>query len=284
MGKVLDHLQYEIDGYYQTKLRYFHDRETVAESLELVEYCCPDLVHVFLDTPARGVTTDLLKRADKLRKLKVSKLDCEELNQVFDSYAAGTCRLQSLEVVNGRGSLDLYQVGRACYNLQSLEIYYSMAVHVSKPLELRFPTLKKLTIYSTDVRGNYSATILKSCPLVEKITLCHCDTLNDDQFFEILESNPLENCKDICLLLAPYLTVRTIWTIMTCCENVTFVGKLDTWNVNYAEVEDIREDIKYSNLNLQLWETFDSFDRKEAMENFIRINRQRNHGMDLLNN
>ena len=78
--------------------------------------------------------------------------------------------------------------------------------------------LQKLSVYSTDVRGNYSLSILKSCPLVEKLTLCHCDSLTDDDFFEVLETNPLSNCKDLCLLLAPYLTIRSIWTAMTCCD------------------------------------------------------------------
>ena len=57
------------------------------------------------------------------------------------------------------------------------------------------------------------------------------------------------------------------------------MGKLDTWNVNYAEVEDIREEIKMANMDLELWETFDSFDREDALENFIRVNREMNQGM-----
>ena len=61
--------------------------------------------------------------------------------------------------------------------------------------------------------------------------------------------------------------------------SVTFLGKLDTWNVNYAEVEDIREEIRMANMDLELWETFDSFDREDALENFIRVNREMNQGM-----
>ena len=56
--------------------------------------------------------------------------------------------------------------------------------------------------------------------------------------------------------------------------SVTFLGKLDTWNVNYAEVEEIRSEIRSCNMDLELWETFDSFDREDAMENFIRMNRE----------
>ena len=138
--QVLDHLQYEIDGYYQTKLRYFHDRKTNKDTADLLSYCCPDLMHLFMDTPDPGVTPAVMKNhQQKLKKLKVSKVSCHELNDLFEADHWG---LVSLELINGRDSLDLYQVARSCYHLQSLEIYYSMAVHVSKPLELHFPSLK----------------------------------------------------------------------------------------------------------------------------------------------
>ena len=48
------------------------------------------------------------------------------------------------------------------------------------------------------------------------------------------------------------------------------------------EVEDVREDIRMANMDLELWETFDSFDRQDAMENFIRVNRGRDQGMEQL--
>jgi len=273
MGQVLDHLQYEIDGYYQTRLRYYHDRKTNHDTTELMSYCCPELIHIYLDSPDPGVTKSVFKNhAGKLRNFKVSRVNCQELNDIFEE---GPKSLVSLELVNGRDSLDLYQVAKSCYHLQTLEIYYSMGVHVSKPAELSFPSLKKLSLYATDLRGNYSASVLKSCPQIEKLTLTHCgEGLTDDAFFEVLETNPMPKCKDLCLVLAPYLTTRSIWTVMTCCDSVTFLGKLDTWNVNYAEVEEIRSEIRSCNMDLELWETFDSFDREDAMENFIRMNRE----------
>ena len=97
-------------------------------------------MHLFMDTPDPGVTPAVMKNHEqKLKKLKVSKVSCRELNDLFE---AGHWGLVSLELINGRDSLDLYQVARSCYHLQSLEIYYSMAVHVSKPMELHFPSLK----------------------------------------------------------------------------------------------------------------------------------------------
>ena len=222
MGQVLDYLQYEIDGYYETKLKYIHDRNTTLETVELVTYCCPQLEHAYLDTPEKGVVPALLDSLSSLKKLKVSKPNCNEINDVMEKHSNDhILNLTSLEIVNGRDSLDLSYVAKACTKLQKLKIYYSMSVHVStlnSSNQLHFPSLTELTVYSTDIRGNYCVPILRSCPGVEKLTLCGCDDLTDDTFFDILEVNPMSNLKEICLALAPRLTTRTIWTMVTCLD------------------------------------------------------------------
>ena len=62
-------------------------------------------------------------------------------------------QLLHLELVCLRESLDLTQVAIHCPNLQTLEVYYSMAVHVSSPINFLFRHLQKLIIYSTDILG-----------------------------------------------------------------------------------------------------------------------------------
>ena len=222
MGQVLDYLQYEIDGWYETRLKYIHDRNTSLEVLELITYCCPQLQHAYLDTPEKLVVPALLENIPNLKKLKVSKVHCNEINDVMEKHSTQNyLKLIMLEIVNGRESLDLSLVAKACTNLQRLAIYYSMSVHVSNlnpSHQLQFPFLKDLMIYSTEIRGNYCIPILKSCPRIEKLTLCGCDDLTDDNFFDALEANPLSNLKEICLCLAPRLTTRTIWTMITCLE------------------------------------------------------------------
>ena len=76
--QVLDHLQYEIDGYYQTRLRYYHDRKTNHDTTELMSYCCPELIHIYLDSPDPGVTKSVFKNhAGKLKNFKVSRVNCQ---------------------------------------------------------------------------------------------------------------------------------------------------------------------------------------------------------------
>ena len=84
--QVLDHLQYEIDGYYQTRLRYYHDRKTNHDTTELMSYCCPELIHIYLDSPDPGVTKSAFKNhAGKLRNFKVSRVNCQ-VNYICTIY------------------------------------------------------------------------------------------------------------------------------------------------------------------------------------------------------
>ena len=223
MGEVLEHLQYDLDGYHQTKLKYIHDRTSSLDRIEIFAYCCPSLQHIYFDTPESGTVKEALVNFTNLKKLKVSKLNCAELNEVMElNEKTYKLKLISLEIVNGRGSLDLTSVAKACCNLQRLAVYYSMAVHVSvlhsPQQQLHFPCLKEMMIYCTELRGNYCIPILKSCPAIEKLTLCQCDTLTDDDFVDALDVNPLKQLTAICLLFAPNLSTRTIWTMVTCLD------------------------------------------------------------------
>ena len=87
MGQVLDYLQYEIDGWYETRLKYIHDRNTSLEVLELITYCCPQLQHAYLDTPEKLVVPALLGNIPNLKKLKVSKIHCNEINDAMEKHS-----------------------------------------------------------------------------------------------------------------------------------------------------------------------------------------------------
>ena len=82
-----------------------------------------------------------------LVSLKVSKVKSDELHTALEKLPG----LTSLEVVNGRESLDLSLVSKSCPKLQSLQVFYSRGVHISTSEGLQFPNLKKLTIYATEV-------------------------------------------------------------------------------------------------------------------------------------
>ena len=57
------------------------------------------------------------------------------------------------------------------------------------------------------------------------------------------------------------ILVMIVW-----CNSATLLGKLEAWNVNYTDVEELRGVIQSCNMELELWEILDSFDREDAME------------------
>ena len=67
--------------------------------------------------------------------------------------------LNTLEIINARGSLDLYKVSKSFPKLEAFEIYYSTSVHISVNENFQFPGLKKLIIYDTNLAGSASETI-----------------------------------------------------------------------------------------------------------------------------
>ena len=80
----------------------------------------------------------------------MSKVNSEDVEDLVTCIGNG---LIHIELVCIRGSLNLSVIASKCPQLKILEIFYSMAVHVSTPLNFRFPKLHKLIIYSTDIHG-----------------------------------------------------------------------------------------------------------------------------------
>ena len=58
------------------------------------------------------------------------------------------------------------------------------------------------------------------------------------------------NSEALSLLLLNYLS--------NCFVRLTFIGRLDTWNTNWVEVEQLRSQFAQCNLEIRLWELFDS--------------------------
>ena len=108
-----------------------------------------DLSSVYFNEPLENLIS-YLKAFKKLGKVKLSKVKCEDVLKMVNEIGY---QIFHLELVCLRESLNLTEVAVKCPNLQILEIYYSMAVHVSSPINFNFPCLQKLVIYCTDVHG-----------------------------------------------------------------------------------------------------------------------------------
>lgn len=149
----------------------------------------------------------------------MSKLDCEDFHTALELMKPDDLKwLNTLEIINARGSLDLYKVSKSFPKLEAFEIYYSTSVHISVNENFQFPGLKKLIIYDTNLAGSASETILSGCPSIVTLTLAHCEDVTDDKFLQILEKNQFVSCKEFSLLFAPQLTSDTVRMIISCFE------------------------------------------------------------------
>ena len=60
-----------------------------------------------------------------------------------------------------------------------------------------------------------------------------------------------------------YLNITFI--LLSLCFSLRFIGRLDTWNTNWMEIEAIRSELMGCNIDIRLWELFDSQSRQEAV-------------------
>lgn len=49
--------------------------------------------------------------------------------------------------------------------------------------------------------------------------------------------------------------------------SIRYIGRLDSWNVAWTEVEELRFEIRHFNLDVTLGEQFNNIDKFEAVEN-----------------
>ena len=48
--------------------------------------------------------------------------------------------------------------------------------------------------------------------------------------------------------------------------NLRFIGRLDSWNIKWSQVEQLRYEINQYNFDLQLWESYSTLERQNAFE------------------
>jgi hypothetical protein len=80
-----------------------------------------------------------------------------------------------------------------------------------------------LIIYDTELSGAASETILAGCPKIVTLTLAHCEEVTDEIFGQILEKNPLKDCRELSILFAPQLSSDTLRYIITCLDKYDFM-------------------------------------------------------------
>ncbi|XP_059086668.1 uncharacterized protein LOC131883249 isoform X2 [Tigriopus californicus] len=229
----------------QLKLRYLHDRATDPQQLDQCLTLIPNVRSCYLDSP-KPVTLTILPQFVHLNKVKLSRVQAVDIHGLVLELP----RLTGLELVCARGFVDLFQIGSALPRLDTLEIYYSEYVQISS-WAVEFAELKKLVIYSTESHL-CAKPLLKACPNLEKVTLCDCSDVTDQEVFNIVDAGCLSRCQEIYWLNAPLLTLQSVWTLIT-LPSMRVIGKLDEWLVNPFEATELEDEIQHYNLDVKLY-------------------------------
>ena len=183
------------------QLRYIHDQFTEEETFDLAVQFCPQLSSIFLDTPAEAVIARL-REFPRLRRLKFNKVPFPALVEAARPLGA---QVSAVEVVLGRGSLDLALLAASCPALASLELYYSDQVTAGG--EVRLPGLARCVVYSTAISGAASTALLAGCPGLQHLNLSSAASLGPAQLSSLVTAGQLDNIRDLAIMAAPQLDI-----------------------------------------------------------------------------
>ena len=182
------------------------------------------------------------------RKLKFNKI---EYNDLLDILAKTNHKITWIDLVTCSGNLDIGALSNLCPNIINLEIYYSKLV-ISKS-SVKFPNLRKIVIYGTDISGDAANDILENSPNLEHITLNSASTLDYNRLLKILNRGILANVEELALMSAPCLDIQCLELLIEKLPKLQIVGRLEGWKVTSAQLEDLRKKVKRENYDLTLW-------------------------------
>ena len=208
---------------------------------------CSSLSKIFLDTPEPGVL-DHIHRLQHIRNLKFNKVESEDLVQTLRGMSY---KITSIDLVNCGGYLDLGELSCLCPNLVNIEIYYSKNV-ISKN-SVKFPNLRKIVIYATELSSDAANDILENSPNVEHITLNSASSLDYSRLVNIVNRNLLAHVSELALMSAPLLDIQCLELLIHRLDKLQIVGRLEGWNITTDQLEYLRKKVKKENYDLTLW-------------------------------
>ncbi len=181
----------------ELKHRHQHSAYT-SGSLKMVVPFCPFLSKVRIHTKPGFKDADLmyLVYLEKLSELGI--IGCELGNEISFDYgiipllkAIGR-NLINLNLAHLRTPINITAVGELCPNLQKLSLLKNhIYTSIIQP-KFEMKNLKEVSIFdlkSCEIPSENLAFLLSS-PLLQRITVDHCDALTDDHLLRIAKVNP----------------------------------------------------------------------------------------------
>ncbi|XP_021914222.1 uncharacterized protein LOC110827147 [Zootermopsis nevadensis] len=232
----------------ETKLQYLHDTGTNAYTLDAIVKLCPKLESIYLDRPADGVV-GRLHLISKLKHVKLNRFDCAQLDFLFVNCGR---TLDTLELLVGKGVVDMSSIARHCPQLKKLICYkMEFLTHYD---QVMFPSLTKLEVLHSAITTSCVRYLLSSSPQIEDLSIGEDIDLTDGDFADILGKTTLPQLRELWFRSARDLSRITVEVLMVMCPNLKSIGILSGWGLSPDDIQELLYEIQISNLDLTLWE------------------------------
>jgi hypothetical protein len=234
----------------ETKLQYLHDTGTNVDTLDAIVKLCPKLESIYLDRPTDGVVARL-HLISNLKHVKLNRFACAELDLMLTKCGWS---LDTLELVVGKGVMDMSSVASHCPRLQKFMCYkMEFLTHYE---QVMFSNLTKVGILHSPITTSCIRYLLSCSPQVEELSIGENTDLTDSDFADILGKTSLPQLRKLCFQSARYLSRATVEVLMVTCPNLESIAVLGGWGLSSDDVQELLYEIQISNLNLMLWEFF----------------------------
>ena len=234
----------------QTKLQYLHDTGTGLDTLDAIGKLCPNLESVYLDRPTYGVV-GRLNSISNLKQVKLNRFDCNEVDLMLTNCGGS---LETLELLVGKGVVDMSSIASHCPQLEKLTCYkIEFLTHYQQVI---FPNLTKLEVLHSVISTSCVRYLLSSSPQIQEFSIGEHVDLTDNDFADILGRTALPQLRKLWFLSARNLSRITVEVLMVTCPSLKSIALLSGWGLGPDDIQDLLYEIQISNLDLALLEFF----------------------------
>ncbi|KAJ9598487.1 hypothetical protein L9F63_010840 [Diploptera punctata] len=252
VGKALLYLiaEEDVTPVKETNLQQLHDTDTDSNILDAIIRLCPKLESIYLDRPNEGVIGRLC-HIPRLKQVKLNRFECAELDPLLASSGE---KLDTLELLVGKGVTDMSSIANHCSQLTKLVCYkMEFLTHYE---EVMFPKLTKLEILHSPISTSCVRYLMTCCPQVEELSVGESIDLTDDDIADILGKSALLELRELWIASARNLTRISVEVLMITCPKLKSIGVLSGWGLTPDDVQELFYEIQISNMDLMLWEFF----------------------------
>jgi hypothetical protein len=157
VGRSLQHIIDSINPLFVSKLQYLHDTGTMMSTMNAICKACPQLEHLYIDSPEPNAISRLTALRH-LQRLKIYCFKCDEIVQVIKCIGS---QFRHLTFMKGQGIMDAALLIRYCPNLIDLDLYMMHELTCSS--EENFRQLQTLEILNSSMSSTTLRHLICNC-------------------------------------------------------------------------------------------------------------------------